>query len=72
MVARNDARTTPGLHADVELNQPEHLSDERLVEIVDECLRRWDAFPTIPGSRRWARNGGIALTEIARRLRDTR
>ena len=58
-----------GLHSDAELAHPEHLSDERLVEIVRQCLRRWDAFPTIPGSRRWARNGGVALTELETRLR---
>lgn len=68
-MSRGGRTPTPGLHADAELARPEHLPDERLVEIISECLRRWDAYPSIPGSRRWARNGGVALTELAGRLR---
>jgi hypothetical protein len=55
-------------HYDAELDRPEHLRDERLVEIVAECLNRWDAFPTIPGSKRWSTNGRTALVELEYRL----
>jgi hypothetical protein len=55
-------------HRDDELNDPRVLSDRRLLDIVGECVSKWDAFPTIPGSRRWFRNGGVALAEIERRL----
>lgn len=56
-----------GGHNDAELNNPRELSTERLGEIVDECLGRWDRYPTIPGSLRWRRNGSLALAEILRR-----
>jgi hypothetical protein len=55
-------------HRDDELNRPEHLPTERLVEIAAECLRRWAAYPTIPGSLRWERNGLLALRELAKRV----
>lgn len=58
------------LHRDDELADPRVLSDRRLVDIARQCLVKWDAYPTIPGSRRWARNGGVALSEIERRLID--
>lgn len=52
--------------------RPEHLTDQRLVEIAAECLRRWEAFPTIPGSLRWSRNGITALVELEYRLSQER
>jgi hypothetical protein len=55
-------------HTDSELSLPEHLTSERLVEIVAECLNRWGAYPTIPGSLRWQRNGMVALRQLEYRL----
>lgn len=52
---------------DAELDEPKILTNERLVEIIRQCLDKWEMFPSIPGSRRWFRNGGIALDELARR-----
>jgi hypothetical protein len=59
-------------YRDGELREPRELSDRRLFEIVQECLSRWHAYPTIPGGLRHARNGTTALIEIERRLRDVR
>lgn len=55
-------------HRDEELNDPRVVSDRRLLDIVQECLSRWHAYPSIPGSLRFARNGMTALMEIERRL----
>lgn len=55
-------------HTDAELNEPRDLSTGRLVEIVSQCLLKWQAYPTITGSLRWSRNGTTALNELALRL----
>ena len=54
-------------HQDAELNDPRVLSTARLAEIVGDCLKRWDGYPTIPGGMRWRRNGLIALAELEHR-----
>lgn len=56
------------LHTDAELGRPDQLPTGRLTEIVAQCLRKWDGYPTIPGSLRWRRNGITALVELESRL----
>jgi hypothetical protein len=55
-------------HMDAELDDVKALTTERLVEIATQCLVKWRAFPMIPGSERWARNGTVALFALASRL----
>ena len=62
-----DERTAAQGHRDAELDQPQNLSDERLWEIVLECLVKWQAYPSIPGSLRWSRNGITAASELYKR-----
>ena len=54
----------PAPHRDDELANPELLSDERLGEIVAQCLRKLDALPTVPGTLRLYRNGVTSLIGI--------
>lgn len=70
MSERESAADAACGHQDAELNDPRVVSDRRLLDIVQECLSRWHAYPTIPGALRFARNGTTALMEIERRLID--
>lgn len=51
-------------HSDAELDRPDLLPTERLIGIIRECLVKWEAYPGIPGSLRWARNGITALMQL--------
>lgn len=65
---RSAATTEPRGYASSELERPEELTAERLAEVARICLLRWDAYPGIPGSVRWRRDGISAVMELERRV----